>query len=75
MTLLIASLVSIVLFLAFLLWMRWETRTMGDMLDAFVRRFPGRCPVCSFHYYSIRECLLRPDEPVPFHKCLEDKDD
>lgn len=48
---------------------KWITgRTaMERELDEFVRKFPGRCPICSYHAYGIREFHVRETEKVPDH--------
>jgi hypothetical protein len=40
-------------------------------IDEFLKRFPGRCPVCSFHRYGLREGFVRPGEKPAPHKCAE----
>lgn len=53
--------------------MRWLLRLFRprpSLLERFQERFPGRCPICSYHSYGIREGLLKHTEPVPEHECI-----
>lgn len=56
--------------LQFIGW--WGKREARLMLDEFQRRFPGRCPICSYHDYGVREGHVSPG-PAPAHHCLEKK--
>lgn len=42
------------------------------MIDDFVKRFPSKCPICSFHRYGIREGV-KPfgSKPDPHVGCPE----
>lgn len=62
----IASIVGIGLLAGYLV-LRHEAR---DTIRAFQMAFPGRCPVCSFHAYGVREGLTDPS-PVAPHDCPE----
>jgi len=44
------------------------------MLDDFMERFPGRCPICSFHRYGFQEGHEKNPIP-PFHNCIEASDE
>ena len=56
--------VAIVLYL----FVQWSLRRAArQMLDDFTKRYPGECPICSFHQYGIQQGHLRPDEPVGKH--------
>jgi len=41
-----------------------------DLLAEFTAKFPGECPICSYHRYGIMNSYLDPDEPVPEHDCI-----
>ena len=41
------------------------------MMDTFAKEFPGRCPICSYHWYGISHGFLDPDERVEVHQCPE----
>jgi hypothetical protein len=56
----------------------WGQRRLRDReewarenLDDFARAFPGRCPVCSYHAFGVREHYVDPAERVPPHSCTE----
>lgn len=46
---------------------RWAHLVIED----FQRTFPGRCPICSFNDYGIREGFVAAGTPPPRHRCLE----
>lgn len=46
---------------------RWAHVVLQD----FQRTFPGRCPICSFHAYGVREGFVTADIAPPPHRCLE----
>lgn len=40
------------------------------MLREFQERFPGRCPICSFHFWGF-ECGREKFREPPEHNCIE----
>ena len=48
-------------------WITGRT-AIDDQLDEFMRKFPGKCPICSYHAFGIRECYVRHTEKVPDHE-------
>lgn len=46
-------------------------RSTKRLLDDFQEKFPGRCPICSFHRYGVMHGHLSPDDPIQEHDCLE----
>jgi hypothetical protein len=53
----------------------WASRRNARrVLFDFQDRFPDRCPICSYHSYGITHGHLDPEEPVPPHRCLENKE-
>jgi hypothetical protein len=50
-------------------WITGRTATRR-MLDDFVRRYPGRCPICSYHRYGPTHGHTSKAEPEP-HDCIE----
>lgn len=57
------------------LWKRykeWKERPVKRMVEQFVEAFPGRCMICSYHAYGVRERLTKELYPPP-HDCIEDK--
>lgn len=49
------------------LFLQYEARAT---LEAFVARFPGRCPICSLHNYGMIEGHIDIG-PVKPHYCIE----
>lgn len=43
--------------------------SLEDIRD-FIEKFPGRCPICSFHYYGVTHGLTNEALPKD-HLCLE----
>lgn len=44
-----------------------------DMARDFAQKFPGRCLICSYHYYGISHGHVDPGTPVAEHFCIETK--
>ena len=40
------------------------------MVEDFQRDFPGKCMICSYHRYGLREGFTSEPEPKP-HECCE----
>ena len=40
----------------------------------FMEKFPGRCPICSYHYYGLTHGLTNEALPEE-HLCLEARND
>lgn len=40
------------------------------MVEEFAERFPGRCMICAYHQYGLREGFTSEPEPAP-HDCIE----
>ena len=55
--------------LVVLAWLLW--RGPSGMLEGYLERFPGRCPICAFHAYGIMEGHVRPGEAPKPHECPE----
>ena len=56
-------------------FLAWASKPLGfgsmdTMVREFTERFPGRCPVCSFHAFGRREGLTAEASPGP-HFCPE----
>ena len=41
------------------------------MAKEFIKVFPGRCIICAFHDYAIREGMIHPKEKIQKHCCIE----
>jgi hypothetical protein len=41
-----------------------------SMLQEFIERFPGECPICSYHRYGMLHGFIRPGIEPPEHRCL-----
>ena len=54
--------------IAILLWGRH--RLQKGTVQEFTRRFPGRCMICSYHAYGVREGFCKPSA-VEAHNCTE----
>jgi hypothetical protein len=54
------------------LW-RWITGQIGAerFVEEFIEKFPGRCMICSYHWYGITHGHCSPYEPVSPHYCIE----
>lgn len=43
-----------------------------DWPKEFAAKFPGRCAVCAYHAFGLREGMVKRSEPVPAHAdCVE----
>jgi hypothetical protein len=51
-------------------WLKRLLRPRRSLLDLFMERFPGSCPICSYHRYGISHGFLKHTEPLPEHECL-----
>jgi len=45
-------------------------KTTEEMVNEFIEAFPGRCMICSYHEYGVREGLT--SGKVADHDCIED---
>ena len=45
--------------------------TAKEAVAEFREAFPGRCMICSYHEYGIREGHVKPGTPVGEHHCIE----
>lgn len=48
---------------------RLQLDAAARMLDEFMRAFPDKCPICSFHQHQ----LFFENRPLPPHECKEGK--
>ena len=48
-----------------------ERKWARQLIDDHERAFPGRCPVCSYHRYGLREGHERPGSRPAAHDCPE----
>jgi len=39
----------------------------------FQKRFPGKCPVCSYQSWGIMNGHIGLDHPMPDHECIHEK--
>lgn len=46
-------------------------RSGSEMLDEYEQAFPGKCSVCSYHAYRIREGRADPSTVPADHRCVE----
>lgn len=54
---------------------RWSMkRASRRLLADFMANSPGRCPICAFHEYGIRQGHCKPGTPVNPHPCIEGVD-
>jgi hypothetical protein len=53
-------------------WWRHDP-VITRMIDEFQESFPGRCLICSYHAYGIREGYVWPWKMVEPHDCIERK--
>lgn len=42
-----------------------------DMFEGFLVRFPGRCPICSYHRFGLTHGFNVPNQPDPHENCPE----
>ena len=49
--------------------------TPREMVEEFIEKFPGRCMICSYHAYGIREGHLKYGTPGQDHYCIEGRND
>ncbi len=49
----------------------FRDKTPDRIVSKFRERFPGRCLICSFHNYGVREFFIK--TPLPAHDCIEGK--
>lgn len=42
------------------------------IVEEFERDFPGKCLICSSHWYGITHGHCHPREPVSTHYCIEE---
>lgn len=40
----------------------------ANPVQQFMHAFPGKCPICAFHRYGIREGHVKPGVPVSPHE-------
>ena len=62
--------------LAVILWAVWNWRfrvMTRRTLREFVALFPGRCPICSLHYYGVTHGYEDPGSKPEAHVCIERK--
>lgn len=50
---------------------RKDQRDLRDFLDRFEKAFPGRCQICAYHQYGIREGHVKPGTLPKDHRCVE----
>lgn len=50
-----------------------ERKRMHEFLVDFQKKFPGRCPVCSFHEYGVMHGYVEYDEVPDAHACPEER--
>ncbi len=54
----------------------YMTRWAREDLQAFEKRFPGKCPICAFHRHGLQEGYAKPGSVVPYHEgCPEETAD
>jgi hypothetical protein len=70
---LIWSVVIVGVFVGYALFCRWVRKEGEEMLDEYQKRFPGRCPICSYHDYGVREGFIPPSPPDEHPGCLKKK--
>lgn len=59
------------LFKAVVSWLKRKLARRSTTVE-FCERFPGRCPICSYHEFGMREGFVRLGEAVPPHdQCPE----
>lgn len=47
-----------------------RAKRMRAWCEDFARHFPGRCAICSFHYYGFQHGFEADARPPP-HRCIE----
>lgn len=69
---LIAALVSVTLVVisGFFLFRYLCKKEAKSMLTEFQQKFPGRCPICAYHDYGVREGFIPPSPPDEHPGCL-----
>ncbi len=51
---------------------RYNARATEQMLTDFERLFPGKCPICAYWRFGVREGLTHEQAPQAHH-CIERK--
>ena len=63
------GLAGVMLLLLALQWWR-VTRKQDEVFSEYEEQFPGKCGICAFHEFRIRE-FGRPRTAPPDHRCKE----
>lgn len=66
----IGGLVTTLILLGWIAWLRWQARETKRLIEGFEQRFPGECVICSFHAYGVREGFC--GGPVHRHTCAKE---
>ena len=57
------------------MWKELKKALLGknteEMMKEFAEVFPGKCIVCAYHSFGIREGFLPPASMVQEHDCIE----
>jgi len=61
--------IAVFVFVSLLL--RILTLRRNGVIDEFEDNFPGKCGVCAFHSYGLREGLAKPGTLPNDHRCPE----
>lgn len=44
-----------------------------EIVAEFVKKFPGRCLICCYHGYGLREGFIKTGTSPPKHDCIEER--
>lgn len=50
----------------------WKEKPIKKMIDDYIKIFPDRCIICSYHVFGLREGLTSKPYPEP-HYCVNKK--
>lgn len=63
---------ALAVFVVLTLWFEYSMRTLRRKhLKEFREAFPGKCFVCGYWRYGLREGFVKSGEPVNRHFCIE----
>lgn len=56
--------------IGYVFFCRWMRKDAENMIAEFEKKFPNRCPICSYHDYGVREGFIPPSPPGEHPGCL-----
>ena len=73
MTYLVAGLMIVAFIVVLVLVDRADTRWMRRDIEEFMRRFPGKCPICSLYRFGHMHGFESTPKSLPHPNCPEGK--